>query len=698
MKTIRQLLRSPLKSILGMLLLTLASVLLCISVGQYYAAYQMEAKIENEYTTIALPTNKYKATELLDENGNVIGKTYTSSQPPEIRDYLSTLEYSYPAIIESVEHHSFVSGYCNSITPISYTDIALQATGDALTQFDNEPYTCAVLVISIDEISDLQPYITEDMAWGDLNADNYGFVVNIKGTVMEVCSLAQSFNDPLGRTIHVELRLESEEIFSSLNLKIGEQYLIYGTNYMDLDWQLRQNIAGGDQIVYENISWENIKMLTNEQMELINANNHLYGIESKYVAKYSTLAEGEEFEYLLSELDLNYVESCSITVCANPSVAQGQLTQTTVPVYYSDGIRNISQDDYVQLYMQAGIIPLCTPASQYWSSHADSIWENALSTANINNHSFPIISTANLQSVAQFAMQDTFITTGRLFTQEEYDLGIPVCILSESLAVQNGLTVGDTITIQFYESDLNLPGQNFRKSANPSAAYYSSILGFSSEEIKYTIVGLYRQNNEWSVYDYAFTPNTIFVPKSSIACNTETFDSGIFCTYVLKNGMTEAMDAELIASGYEGLLSYYDQGFSKIAASLTDYFSVSNMIVFIGTVSWIIFIFVFLVLFPIQQKKEMRRMWTLGTSQVLISKHIVTYGLGHILPGFGFGGIVSVNLLRKVLEHIGDYANINLELSQPFQFVVLIVVAQIVFVIALVYLIAKYSAWSIQKE
>lgn len=687
MKPIRQLLRRPGKTILGVILVALACTLLCVSVGQYYAACQMEAQIQKEYTTVAVPTNKYKTSKLLDENGNVIGTTYSSSQPPEIRGFLAGLAKSYPTIVESVGQHGFVSGYCASINPVSYRSKVIMTNGDGLSSLDGMPYTCAILAISIDEISAVRPYMSADLIWGDMNPEGFGVVADVKGTVLEVCSLPQGYADPTGRTIQIELRTEDAEAFDALGLKVGGKYLAYSSNYRDLDWELRQELAAraeGQQPVFDGISWDNIRMLSDEEREILNKDIHLYGIEEDFVAEYEGIC-------YLNESELACIDSCSITICSNPAVAQGLLTQEEIPDFNSDGLEMMSLKEYVQQYRQAGIRPMNSAAS-------DEAWETARATTEINNHAFPVVTTGNLQSVAQFASQDARVTAGRFFTREEYESGSAVCVISETLAVSNGLGVGDSITIQYYETDYNLPGQNTLKPANPGPAYYSQVKGFSGEAVSYEIVGLYRQSNEWSDYDYSFTPNTIFVPQNSVTCQTETSDSGIFGTFVLKNGTSGELDAELEKAGYPGLLSYYDQGFSQIAESLNEYFSVAKTILLIGTISWLVFIAAFLILFPLNQKKDAQRMWTLGAPETQITSYIMGSGVGILLPGSVLAGCASIGLLQYALKYMEDYVSIFSEFSLPALFVFLMAGAQAILVSGLIYLTARIIAKKLQKE
>lgn len=88
------------KTGLGILLVMLAGTLLCLSVGQCFAALQTQAKVEQDYVTVALPTGKYQQQNILDENGETVGVTYLPSQPQEVMDFLASLPDAAPDIVK----------------------------------------------------------------------------------------------------------------------------------------------------------------------------------------------------------------------------------------------------------------------------------------------------------------------------------------------------------------------------------------------------------------------------------------------------------------------------------------------------------------------------------------------------------------------------------------------------------------------
>jgi len=247
-----------------------------------------------------------------------------------------------------------------------------------------------------------------------------------------------------------------------------------------------------------------------------------------------------------------------------------------------------------------------------------SSWRMAMESIQTNNHSVPVLAVDSVEGMLEFASGRTQITQGRSISQEEYCDGAAVCLISETLARESGLDVGDTLPLSLYEKEKNLMPTTVGDS-DPTASYYLPQRGFQ-QETEYTVIGLYRQSSEWGKTVASFTPNSVLTPKKSVTCAMETggsaieaSPSGLWGTMILKNGTADQMEARLKENNLAGTVTYYDQGYSEIVESLDGFSRVSRTVLWVGLALWVVVLAAYCVLFPLQEGKTALRMWTLGT-------------------------------------------------------------------------------------
>ncbi len=713
MTQIKQLIRKPFKTFLGILLVLLATAMLCVSLTQYLSFVWARDSVETQYATIALPTNKFKISTEEGENGPA-AVSYSSTQPPEIKKFLSQLPEILPEAIHSVEYHGLITAYCNAMDPLNwaeyYNKSAYTGKNDGTTSISEYPYTCAMIVFTATEVSDAYRYGAWDISLDtisdlheipEISILDQGMAVDITGTVEKACFLHKGFDDPAGYTIRLTVRCETEEMLSKLDLREGVRYLAYGMDYYDWNWSMRQIVGLLGSGAYERCSWDNIRMLTQEEIDNlpINDPNEMLreGRSDKIIALYSDPETGKEL--YLSQTDLDQIESCSMEVVCSPNLLAVSFNGE-IKLYdtKTGSFHTVTKDDFNSMYARPGITRLDGSIEDFLAQEENGIWRTTADVIEINNHAFPVIATDNLMGIAPFGLQDTLLSEGRFFLKTEYENGSNVCIVSETMAILNGLNIGDSIPMRFYETDEYLPGAfSSIKTANPEAAFFSDQKGFSSEEIEFKIVGLYRQKQEWSDGPYAFTPNTIFVPKASVIGQTTTNDSGIFYSLILKNGSADSVEAYLVDNGYEGLLAYYDQGYSNISDNLSRFFSTSVKILLVGIAGWMVFLLVFLFMFPAQQKTEANRLWTLGAPKSFVVRNYIVSGIGMALPGTVFGGVLSIILLQVVLKKYTEQANIAFDAARAPLLVVGLLIFQFMIILGSDFLIARSTTHRLYK-
>lgn len=686
MNSILQSLRRPWKTLLGILLSLLSCTIVCVCLGQYIAAVQTQIYVEDNYTSVGLLTSKYMTETILDENGNPIGVAYYDQQPWTVQEFLLKLSSGeYSSTVKSVQQSLFTSGYLPDLTPLNYygagaKPISLDA--DATNVLSIDPYTYAMFEIVVDEVSEVRPFIDYQASMA-IDTSAYGYAVDLTGTISKVCSLQDGYPDPTGRTLRVTMRFETEADALSLMPQTGDRYLVCGTDYQDLDAQIRLTIAQFFGIEVSEVDWANIAWYTEEEISQQRFD---------WVADY-LLEDGKKVS--ITENEAQMINSCSLTVCANPLLYKGQVGQTEI--YLSTGA--ISADDYAVLFQDSDCVRLDGSAEEFLAQSTDIFWTEWLNAAQVNDHSFPILAVDDLNAISQFAIQDTILVDGRCFTQQEITDGKKVCVISEALAIANGLSVGDSISVQFYETDMDIVrNQTPTKLANPSASYYSLAQGFSTDSDVFEIVGLYRKKNQWEQGTYCFTPNTIFVPKSVVSAETISICGGIYTSVILENGMTSQLELLAAEHGFEGLFACYDQGYSQIMDNLEKYYGVGYVVLRTGFALWIGIVLLFLFLFPYQLRQDLRRMWDLGTPPEKIRRHVFVSSTGMLLPGTVFGCITAVLLFAEITQYIATTTKSDLTLGVSIGTLCMVAVVQLTVVLAMVYSFSWIMTTNVKKH
>jgi hypothetical protein len=195
-----------------------------------------------------------------------------------------------------------------------------------------------------------------------------------------------------------------------------------------------------------------------------------------------------------------------------------------------------------------------------------------------------------------------------------------VCILHQSLAQANGVGIGDKITLHLYPSDPALPYQKSRGegfgAVDPTASFYYNTTPFT-ETAEYTVVGIYRGEMEFpdvGENPYAFSANTVFVPKASTETAFESCDGVGFITVSLENGTISDFHELASEAGYAGRFKYSDRGYARVAFNFHNYEELSLRVLAVGGLLYAVLLVLYLLLYPCFQGVTVRRMHSLGAS------------------------------------------------------------------------------------
>ena len=612
MNPMHQLTRRPVKAAFGALLLALAGVILALSGGQFWAAAQTRATVERTYTTVAVITGLGSSEETAD---SMNAESLRQNSATGAAIFFQAPEQQSWDIIRSRPTVGMVSGYSPCLKPA----ISLY-TGHSSS---DAPYEYSIVEIRADAVTE------RNNDWfGESGSANW----QLDGQVLGIYGLNDAFRDPSGQRASVSLHQEYDDPAKLLHPEAGKRYLLLSHSYGDSEWSLRRNVA----------DW--VFMETNVQLDpwsLDISGNLIRYDQRKNQSEhwYHTAGDAAEEPVEFAPDELIYSDPTTGVEVMNVDLDSFGLFSFAVDMFKDTGeimVEDPQQPgnwrpetvDYTQ-YNLPSIQELPDGVTAQEVIDSTSSWRMAMESIQTNNHSVPVLAVDSVEGMLEFASGRTQITQGRSISQEEYRDGAAVCLISETLARESGLDVGDALPLSLYEKEKNLVPTMVGDS-DPTAYYYLPQRGFQ-QETEYTVIGLYRQSSEWGKTVASFTPNSVLTPKKSVTCAIETGSSaieaspsGLWGTMILKNGTADQMESRLAENGLGGTVTYYDQGYSNIVESLDGYTRVSRTVLCVGLALWAVVLAAYCVLLPMQESKTALRMWTLGAKRRDIAGQIWT--------------------------------------------------------------------------
>ncbi len=625
MKTIRQLLRQPMKTIMGILLAALAAAVLCICVGQNISSGQIKDRLDEMFSTQALPTYQY--TKESDE---------------------WALKYAreHPEIVTAVGSPGLISGYLPELQPDSYTSyLGLQKNLNQNYKYSTSPeyvteYGDAILEFQLDVI-------------GDTTVEGYQI---LRGTILNVVKMNDTHTDPTGYNVQIHWYGEDVE------LQIGERYLLYTDSYTDLDWKLRSELTqmvDSFSPLIPVITPENVSFVAGFDPETVNfcKASGASGLSTEVVASVATYCDGFKEDDKGELVPMRYPVFLDMT-------ERDLYSYRTVLCVLRDGT------EYGEDYRQPTLVRLESTAQDFLDSPEGTAWQEALEILTVNNHAYPFIGIDTLNDIPTFAGSTAAMAQGRSFTDAELEQGAKVCMISAELAALNGLEVGDTISPQFYERDPDL-GAGITEGygvVNPQANPYDPNTNHLEEAETYTIIGIYQQSAVRESVDrnlYGFTPNTIFVPKASVTAEMDYSHMGLFRCFHLVNGTAEEFIQAARDAGFSGAFMSEDHNYAEMESTMQAYIANAQKMLGIGLAAYAVMLALMVVLYPLQQNRVLRTMDSLGADRTLRRKHMMVSNLGLFLPGTALGIWASTYLWDMISASLteGNEAVLSVEVN-----------------------------------
>lgn len=272
---------------------------------------------------------------------------------------------------------------------------------------------------------------------------------------------------------------------------------------------------------------------------------------------------------------------------------------------------------------------------------------------------FPVTATQDLNLIMAFYTKQAYLAEGELFTQEDYQQGNKVCLVSDGFARRNGLKVGDSLHLALrYANYAASPGRGGAEgNLNAEGEVYKPF-----EDSDYLIKGIYAvgvgSDGDWG---YVLDRNEVFIPTASIK-NTNENNIAIYgpmkgytTAFRIPNGSESMENYKKLweAQGIDHVeITFYDGGYSKLEGGLKNMQTMSAILLTTGIVSAVCIVVFFCHLFITKQKKQTAIERSLGVTKgqcacSLLAGVLIIALAGSMAGGFA-GNLFAVQAVSEL--------------------------------------------------
>lgn len=283
MTPLKQLFRQPVRLFAVFLLVGMASAFICLSAGVFASAKATLAQIEERYVTIGVPT-----TETADVATEYNGLTLHHKESVISQDmwaYMDQLAAD-GTVIKGAYQQKYISAYCPSIQSVT----SGKEDGTYVPSLDS-PYNRAIMIIRVTSVDKtILPESTEFVS------------VSVTASIENVVKMHPDY--AVRSTLRLIIGCNSQEELDALDIRPGGRYLVFGSDYIDRDLELRTTLAGTRRCSVEDIDLSKISY------DLTEAEKKTASPDFLPVAKYSS---GEKTTILGQDM-VDAIDSCTMSV------------------------------------------------------------------------------------------------------------------------------------------------------------------------------------------------------------------------------------------------------------------------------------------------------------------------------------------------------------------------------------------------
>ena len=216
------------------------------------------------------------------------------------------------------------------------------------------------------------------------------------------------------------------------------------------------------------------------------------------------------------------------------------------------------------------IWPVEDTSAEYLSTDEFAPLRKLIEITNSDAHTFDVVYTDDMGAIMRFAEGKMAVVDGRALTREDNEAGRNICVVSREFAAENGLAVGDTVTLML--------GTELFEQYKSLGAVAGTLSRYKPAEIPAAleIVGIYTDVD--AAIPQSATPNrsysvsTFFVPKSLLQASEDALAGHVFSPSEVSFTMANAWDIPAFLEESAPIISdlglhlvFYDGGWTDIA-------------------------------------------------------------------------------------------------------------------------------------
>ena len=309
----------------------------------------------------------------------------------------------------------------------------------------------------------------------------------------------------------------------------------------------------------------------------------------------------------------------------------------------------------------------------------DPDWTEYVQAGEYNGSAFTAVLTDDISLVPAWYKGAMFLHEGRMITEEEYESGAKVCMISTKMARLQGWKVGDKLDMHLYEQNFyrDQSADFFLKDQTNYTPTYTYAQNGFFEEDTYEIVGIFERREVTDIGETAeevfFNPwDSIYIPANAapnapqgpiqpslITIELKNGSIGTFQAAVEKMGLTEPKNGE-----YEMQFTCSDQGYSKIQPGLMEMNSNAKLLLALSVILLAVTMILMAFLFSRQHRHSAGILRMLGGSKgqafaAILACGVVVAGIGGA-AGTLLGGVLTQRAGASILGDAAESTTVAL--------------------------------------